>query len=104
MSKTKIKCPNCAFEVNVDEVLEHQAQEKFRKEYEEKLSLQAVAYNKKKDEVEGEILKLKRLKEEQDDIIRKKLEEQKEKLRSDAFMKAKKDVEFEMLKIKQDFE
>lgn len=104
MSQTKIKCPNCGIEINVDEIFEHQAEEKFRTEYENRLAEQIASLNKKKEEATREVLKLKRMKEDQDDIIRKKLEEEKDKLKSEAFFLAKKDVEFEMLRIKQENE
>ena len=104
MPQTKIKCPNCGFDFNADEVLYHQAEERARKQYEEKLSEQIAVYNQKKEDVEKEILKVKRLKEDQDDIIRRKLEDERTKLKEETLFKARKDVEFEMLKIKQDFE
>lgn len=104
MSQTRIKCPNCGQDIKVDELFELRAEEKFRAEYENRLTEQIASLNKKKEEAAAEVLKLKRLKEEEEDIIRKKLEKEKEKLSSDAFFKAKKEVEFEMLKLKQENE
>lgn len=104
MSQAKIKCPNCGFDFNADEVLYHQAEERAKKQYEEKLSEQILSLNKKKEDVDKEMLKIKKLREEQDDIIRKKLEDERKKLSEEALFKAKKDVEFEMLKLKQDNE
>lgn len=102
MPQTKIKCPNCGFDFNADEVLYHQAEERAKKIYEEKLSEQLSLLNKKKEDAEKEMLKIKKLKEETDDMIRKKLDEERKKVSEEALFKAKKDVEFEMLKLKQD--
>lgn len=104
MSQTRIKCPNCGQDIKVDEIFEHQAEEKFRQEYESKLAEQISALNKKKEEAAAEVLKLKRMKEEEEDTIRKRVEKEKEKIAVDALFKAKKEVEFEMLKIKQENE
>lgn len=104
MPQTKIKCPNCGIDVKVDEVFKHQAEEHLKKEYEEKLANQLLELNKQKEEVQGEKLKIKRLKEEQDDIIRRKLFEERSKIKAEAEFKAKKDLEFEILKLKQDYE
>lgn len=104
MSQTKIKCPNCGFDFNADEVLFHQAEEKARKIYETKLSEQLSSVNKRKEDVEAEYLKVRKLKEEQDDIIRRKLLDEKKRLEEETYFKAKKEVEFDMLKLKQDYE
>jgi len=104
MAQTKIKCPNCGFDFNADEVFFHQAEERAKKQYEAKLSEQLEGINQKKEDINKELLKIKRLKEDQDDIIRRKLEEEKKRIAEEALFKAKKDVEFEMLKIKQDFD
>ncbi|MBK7255121.1 MAG: hypothetical protein IPI04_14750 [Ignavibacteria bacterium] len=89
MSKTNIKCPNCGADIKVDEIFEHQAEEKFRTEYESRLAEQIAALNKKKEEAAKEVLILKRMKEDQDDIIRKKLEEERTKLKSECIFLAK---------------
>ena len=36
MSNNKIKCPNCGTLIDVDDALSHQAEEKYKKEFEEK--------------------------------------------------------------------
>ena len=77
MSQTKIKCPNCGIEINVDEIFEHQAEEKFRTEYENRLTKQIVSLNKKGRSYKRSSEAQEEMKEDQDDIIRKSLRKKK---------------------------
>ena len=36
MSTNKIKCPNCGTSIDIDEILSHQAEEKYKKEFDAK--------------------------------------------------------------------
>jgi len=102
MGKTKINCPNCGVDIDVDEVFKQKAEEDIKKDYDEKLSRQVQQLNIKKEEVDAEKLRVKRLIEEQDDIIRGKLIQERGKLVKEAEFAAKRELEFEMVKLKQD--
>src|SRR6187455_3213752 len=102
MSKTQIKCPNCGADIDVDEIFKHQAEEGLKKEYSEKLSKELLVLKEKRTAIESELLKVKKLKEEQDDIVRAKMIEERKKIKEEAEFSAKKELEFEILKIKQD--
>lgn len=104
MTKTKISCPNCGVDIDVDEVLKQKAEETIKKDYEDKLTKQIVIYNKKKEEMEAEKLRVKKLIEEQDDIIRGKLIQERGKLMKEAEFNVKRELEFEMMKLKQDMD
>jgi hypothetical protein len=104
MSQTTIKCPNCGEQIDVDEVFKHQAEESLKQEYTDKLSKELSVLKLKKEAADDELLKIKKLKEEQDDIIRAKLIQERKKIVEESEFKAKKDLEFEILKIKQDSE
>ncbi|HAY34272.1 MAG TPA: DUF2130 domain-containing protein [Ignavibacteria bacterium] len=104
MANTKINCPNCGVDIDVDEVFKQKAEEDIRKSYDEKLSKQVGILNKKKEEVDAEKLRIKKLIEEQDDIIRTKLIEEREKVKKEAEFTAKRELEFELIKLKQDID
>lgn len=73
----KIKCPSCGFELAVDEVLEHQAEEKIKKEYEDRDNRRKVEY-------------------------RKLLEDEKEKIAKEFELKGKKESEAELKVLRED--
>ena len=61
MGKTKINCPNCGIDIDVDEVFKQKAEEDVKKDYDEKLSRQVHQLNIKKEEVDAEKLRVKKL-------------------------------------------
>ena len=86
-NQTKIKCPNCGTEIDVQDVLSHQVEENLQKKFNAKL-----AEEKKKYEAEAEKLKEekeafeKRKKKENElfeEKLHKKLKEEKEKFTAD---------------------
>jgi hypothetical protein len=123
--KTTISCPNCGFEIDVNEILYHQLQDRIRTEYNAKLAAQRKDYETKvemlsreKERLEGERKRLdetieeginERLKGERKRIeqqVRRRIEDEKsEELKSyEEELKAKTEDLKELHRIKADLE
>lgn len=83
-----IKCPNCSFEFNGQEVLSHQAEEKIKKEYQQQLAQQNAILFKEREKIEQERAEflLKKQNENQlfQEKVNKELEKEKQKLNAEA--------------------
>lgn len=77
----RIKCPNCAHRFPVEDAFFSQAEERIKQEYEKKAAFQATQVNQQKEALETERKKVEQIKQQQFDIIRKKLEEEKQLVR-----------------------
>lgn len=72
-----IKCPNCAHRFPVEDAFFSQAEERIKSEYEKRAAQQASQVNQQKEALELERKKVEQIKQQQFDIIRKKLDEEK---------------------------
>lgn len=79
MNSNEIKCPNCGHEFPVEDALFHQAEEKIRKEYEQKASENAKKLQTQRDELEKARKEFEESKENEEKIIQEKLKEKLEK-------------------------
>lgn len=90
----QIKCPNCGFEFDVDQVLEHQAEEKIKQEYESKFKQKEQEYKqdleKEKKQIAAETAR--KAKEDSEAEI-KALREENEKKTDENLKLKKKEVE-----------
>ena len=84
----KIKCPNCGHQFPVEDAFFNQAEERIKKEFEEKATEQAERFNKEKRKLEAEKQKLQKQKDQQDELleseITKRLEMEKKKIEKSA--------------------
>ncbi len=97
MNEQKIKCPSCGSVFPIDEILSHQAEEKFRKEYEQKLIQQQDKF----------VVLEKELAKKQADFEEKRQKAQEEyvqKLELDRQRIAKEEQEKSSKKIQEEFE
>ncbi len=80
MPTTNIKCPNCATEIDVQNVLSADAEQKIKQQYEKQLqqSLSQISLEKKKLEEEQKVFEDKRKKE--NELFAQKLQQEKQKL------------------------
>jgi len=95
MSDNKIKCPNCGTAIDVDEILNHQAEEKYKKEFEEKLRITNSQLQKEKDIILTEKQRLEDWKKSE----KENYEKEREKIRLEEAEKSRKKIEEERLKI-----
>lgn len=75
----KTKCPNCGFEFDVDELIQHQVEESIKRKYD---------------------LLLK----ENESKLKKEFEEEKKLIQQESIIKAKRDVELELEKLKEEYQ
>lgn len=83
-SQTKIKCPNCGYEINVSEMLYEQVQSQLEKEFDERNAKKDVEYQNKMKDIQTEKENLEKEKEsiqkQIDDEVKNKLQSEKLKL------------------------
>jgi hypothetical protein len=83
-----IKCPNCGNEFPVEEALTHQAEERIRKEYQQKLAIQNKELSKQKELLDKEKAEFEQKKQKENELfqerLKKSIEEQKNKLKQEA--------------------
>ena len=84
-----ISCPKCGHDFKIDEAYEKEVIKKLEKEYQEKASKDAEKIKNQIADLEKEKASFLKEKEQQDEIIRKKMEEQIKTLTSDTEKKVK---------------
>ena len=89
---TKIKCPNCATEFHVEDVLSADAEQRFKEKYEKQLqqSLSIVNEDKKKLEEDQRLFEEKRKKE--NELFQQKLQQEKLKLEEEIKLQLRKSI------------
>jgi hypothetical protein len=97
MSENKITCPNCGTLIDIDEVLNHQAEEKYKKEFEEKLRNSAAQMHKEREVFIQQQKEFEEKKARENELFQKKLEQKLEEEK----LKITKEQE---LKLKEQFE
>lgn len=97
MNDNKIKCPNCGTAIDVDEILNHQAEEKYKKEFEQKLQHSNAEILKQKEEFAKQQKEFEEKKAKENELFQKRLEQKSEELKE-------KITREQSLKIKEEFE
>ncbi len=93
MSNTvQINCPQCNFLINVDEVLGHQAEEKFRKEYDDKMAESYSALHQKEIAIKEQEERFAKRKEKENEIFKEKLAKELAIEREKAIIEAEKNA------------
>lgn len=83
-NSNNITCPKCGHKFAADEAFLHQAEERFKSQYEEKAAEQENALSEKLKELEADRIKLEQQKKAQEKAIQEKVEKEKAKLQSEA--------------------
>ena len=106
--RTNIKCPNCGFEIDVNEILYHQLEEEIKKDYDQRsvqkekdiqsrlqsLKLQQEKFEKEKQEMESMV----------SDQVSLKLKEERAKIEKDFRSKFEKENESQLGELKKELE
>jgi hypothetical protein len=89
---TNIKCPNCASEIDVQDVLSADAEQKIKQQYEQQLQqhLSQIQSEKKKLEEEQRIFEDKRKRE--NELFQQKLQQEKQKLETEINQQLRKSI------------
>lgn len=72
---SKIKCPNCHHEIDVQDVLAHQVEEKIRIEYQSKLESEKQKYDQQAEDLKKEKEAFQETKKKENELFQQKLEE-----------------------------
>jgi hypothetical protein len=75
-NETKISCPNCGQEIDVNNVITHQLEEKYKKKYNAQLSEEKKKFHDEFDKLEKQKQDFEKLKSEQDKLIAEKVNNQ----------------------------
>ncbi len=106
MSDNKIKCPNCGTLIDIDEVLNHQAEEKYKKEFEEKLRNSTTEFQKAKEALALQLKEFEEKKAKENELFQKrleqKLEEEKIKITQEQQQKLKEEYELSLKKLEEE--
>lgn len=95
MNNNQISCPNCGTNIDIDEILNHQAEEKYKKIYQQnliELDSQKKEFEEKKKK-ENEIFQQK---------LHQKLEEEKQRIEQEQAQKASEKYELELKRLAQE--
>ena len=77
---TSIKCPNCAAELDVEHMLSADAEEKLKRQYDQKLQQSLTRLDAERKELTRAQQLLEAQRQQQEDLIREKLTQEKQKL------------------------
>ncbi|MEY4433178.1 MAG: hypothetical protein RLZZ44_1311 [Bacteroidota bacterium] len=90
-AETKITCPNCGTEIDVNDVISHQLEAQFKHQYESKLQEERKKFDAESEKIAEERLALDKLKKEQEKLVEEKVNNQlrQEKTALEATLKAK---------------
>ncbi|HRB69309.1 MAG TPA: DUF2130 domain-containing protein [Chitinophagales bacterium] len=106
MNDANIKCPNCGTAIDVDELLNHQAEEKYKKAFEEKASTFLQEINKQKEIFAKEKKDFDEKKSKENELFQKrldqKLEEEKQKITKEQAQKIKEEYELNVKKLEEE--
>jgi hypothetical protein len=87
--QNNIKCPNCNFPIDVEEIIKHQIEEKLEKEHREKYHKDALIIQQEKERMLKEKQEFEAFKTNEKEIFFKRLESEKNKIAEEEFKKAK---------------
>lgn len=93
MESINIKCPNCGHYFPVEDALFTQAEEKIKKEYEEKINVQIENIKRQKQELEEQRFKLEKIRENEKALFERELQERITEERSKLNQEAKLEYE-----------
>jgi len=93
--KDQIKCPNCGEEIDVNDILHHQVEDRLKKEYEDKSNKQKEEFSKQTINLEKQRQDLDAEKSKQQESIDKKINDGIKQKESDLKKQIKADVEEE---------
>ncbi|MDR3272431.1 MAG: DUF2130 domain-containing protein [Flavobacteriaceae bacterium] len=93
--QTKIQCPNCGVEINVNDILKHQIEELTRREYQEKFTVLQNEIQAKNAQLEKEKQNFEARKKEENRLFQERLEKARKEQSAEIKMLVQKQVEEE---------
>ncbi len=106
MNDNKIKCPNCGTAIDVDEILNHQAEEKYKKAFEQKLQHSNSEIIKQKEAFALQQKEFEEKKAKENELFQKrldqKIEEEKLKITKEQSLKIKEEFELNIKKLEEE--
>ncbi|MEX1001299.1 MAG: DUF2130 domain-containing protein [Crocinitomicaceae bacterium] len=75
MSKSKIECPNCGTEIDVNDILSHQLEEEIKKEYSSQLAKQKKAFEEKEQALDKKREEFEEKRKKENEKFQEKLEQ-----------------------------
>jgi hypothetical protein len=93
--QTSIKCPNCGFSIDVNEILKHQLEDKIRAEYQQKTSVQAKEMLAKNEALEKAKAEFEAKKKQENELFAERLEKETKAAEKEITEKLKKKLEEE---------
>lgn len=73
-SKTQIKCPNCGTDIDVNDILSHQLEDKFKQQFNAQLAEQRVEFERKQEILAIEKLEFEEKKQKENELFQEKFE------------------------------
>ena len=72
--ETKIECPNCGAEINVNEILYHQLEDDFKKKYTAQLAIEQKKYDQELENLNQQKEEFERKKQKENELFQEKLQ------------------------------
>lgn len=73
-TENQIKCPNCGTDIDVNELLSHQLEDKFKQEFNKKLAEQRIEFEQKQQQLAQEKIDFETKKQKENELFQEKLE------------------------------
>ncbi len=73
-SKNQIKCPNCGTDIDVNDILSHQLEDKFKQQFNAQLAEQRIQFEKKQEILSQEKIDFEAKKQKENELFQEKLE------------------------------
>lgn len=73
-SQTQIKCPNCGTDIDVNDILSHQLEDKFKQQFNAQLAEQRIEFEKKQEILANEKLAFEEKKQKENELFQEKFE------------------------------
>ncbi len=89
-NKTKVQCPSCNTEIDVQDILAHQLEEQVRAEFNAKLLSEKQKFEKKEQELEAQQKNFEEKKKKENELFKERLEKAEKTLKIDLEEKLKK--------------
>ncbi|OGU56689.1 MAG: hypothetical protein A2X64_09375 [Ignavibacteria bacterium GWF2_33_9] len=99
-----IKCPNCSAEINVENVIYKQAEEKIKSSFEKQQKQQIAILLSQKEALEQEKVRFEELKQKENDLFNERLQKEKFRLKDELSKSLKDEMELEMKSLSESLE
>jgi hypothetical protein len=99
-----IECPNCGQEINVEDILFHQAESKVKADFEQRFKQQQAIFLQQKNILEKDIADFNQKKQKENELFQEKLIKVRKEIEADIIQKTKSEVEYELKSMTEEIE